>query len=94
MTVSYEISLPYASISNNATTVSEDGRTLTWDLMNSDTINYEFSFDSPEDTTNNGDTSISNSNDDIIKIVSICLIAGGVIGLIIVFIILFKNRKK
>lgn len=94
LTVSYEISLPYASISNNATTVSEDGRTLTWDLMNSDTINYEFSFDSPEDTTNNGDTSISNSNDDIIKIVSICLIAGGVIGLIIVFIILFKNRKK
>lgn len=94
LTVSYEISLPYASISNNATTVSEDGRTLIWDLINSDTIHYEFSFDSPENTTDSSDTSTSNSNDNILKIVSICLIAGGVIGLIIVFIILLKNRKK
>ena len=94
LTVSYEISLPYASISNNATTVSEDGRTLTWNLMDRDTIHYEFSFDSPEDTTDSSDTSTSNSNDNILKIVSICLIASGVIGLIIVFIILFKNRKN
>ena len=86
--------MPYASISNNATTVSEDGRTLTWNLMDRDTIHYEFSFDSPEDTTDSSDTSTSNSNDNILKIVSICLIASGVIGLIIVFIILFKNRKN
>ena len=41
----YVITLPSKSISNNATTVSEDGRTLTWDLTKSDVSNIEFEFE-------------------------------------------------
>ena len=43
--VKYIVHLPSESISNNATEVSEDGKTLTWDLTQSlDTISYEFAF--------------------------------------------------
>lgn len=42
---SYKITLPYKSISNNATNVSEDGKTLTWTAQYGkiNDINFEFS---------------------------------------------------
>ena len=43
--VKYIVNLPNKAISHNATEVSEDGKTLTWDLTQSlDTISYEFAF--------------------------------------------------
>ena len=44
----FSLTLPKASISNNATTVSEDGKTLTWNLVsgNISTIEFEFEFPS------------------------------------------------
>ena len=43
--VKYIVNLPNKAISHNATEVSEDGKTLTWDLtQNLDTISYEFTF--------------------------------------------------
>ena len=39
-----KVNLPYKALSNNATTVEADGKTLTWDLLKleSDTIEFEF----------------------------------------------------
>jgi len=38
------VKLPVKSISNNATSVSADGKTLTWDLKNNGTENIDFEF--------------------------------------------------
>lgn len=40
--VLFTVTLPNKSISNNATNVSEDGKTLTWDLTKSETVELEF----------------------------------------------------
>lgn len=46
MDATYTVTLPQASISNNATSISEDGKTLTWKLDEKHSaINYEFSLD-------------------------------------------------
>ena len=51
ISLTYEVSLPNKAISNNADNVSNDGKTLTWNLLNKDTLNYEFSF--TNNTNNN-----------------------------------------
>lgn len=41
----FSVSVPYNALSNNATTVEDDGKTLIWDLMNlknQDTMHFEF----------------------------------------------------
>ena len=44
-TVEYIVTLPTKAINHNATTISEDGKTLTWDLTTPiSTISYEFAF--------------------------------------------------
>ena len=44
-TVEYIVNLPTKVVNHNATTVSEDGKTLTWDLTTPiSTISYEFAF--------------------------------------------------
>lgn len=45
--LSYVVNLPLKNISNNATKVSEDGKTLTWELdpTKKNDIKYEFSFE-------------------------------------------------
>ena len=44
-TVEYIVTLPTKAINHNATTISEDGKTLTWDLTTPiNTISYEFAF--------------------------------------------------
>jgi len=42
--IKFILTLPNKSISNNATTVSSDGKTLTWDLMKTSNIDFEFKF--------------------------------------------------
>ena len=42
--IKFIVTLPNKPISHNATTVSEDGKTLTWDLADKDTQNIQFEF--------------------------------------------------
>ncbi len=84
MTYVYEVNLPNKAISHNATSTSNNDKTLTWDIMTSDTINFEFAF--PEKNATN-----SKSNN---KILTISLIAGGGIGLLAIAVIYCINKKK
>lgn len=45
MDLSFNVTLPYAAISNNATTVSDDGKTLKWELTTDDISSMEFEFE-------------------------------------------------
>ena len=45
MEFSYIVNLPEKALTNNATNVSNDGKTLTWSLMQSQISNIEFSFE-------------------------------------------------
>lgn len=45
MEFSYVVNLPEKALTNNATNVSNDGKTLTWSLMQSQISNIEFSFE-------------------------------------------------
>lgn len=45
MDLSFNVTLPYAAISNNATTVSDDGKTLKWELTTDDASSIEFEFE-------------------------------------------------
>lgn len=44
MIIQYKVTLPEKPISHNATEVSEDGKTLTWDLLSTSTQNIELEF--------------------------------------------------
>ena len=90
ITFIYEVTLPNAAISNNATLVSSDSKTLTWnlDLNENSNVNYEFSFNS------NNSSESSDVSNNTLKIVSICLIAGGSIGLVIAIVVFMKKRKN
>lgn len=45
MDLNFNVTLPYAAISNNATTVSNDGKTLKWELTTTDASSMEFEFE-------------------------------------------------
>lgn len=85
ITFNYEVTLPNASISNNADSVSSDNKTLSWDLMKTSEVNFEFSFPTSQK---------SSMSEDTLKLIAIALIAGGSIVLIAAIIIFVKNQKK
>ena len=75
--IEFSVTLPNASISNNADTVSSDGLTLSWDLAEgtSKTIDFSFKFDSsakPSTTepTKKTDTTTTTTTTDDNKVVS------------------------
>ena len=77
MDMSFKITLPYKAISNNASKVSKDGKTLTWNLLEGkDSIDFEFS--------------LYNMTNIIIVVVAGILVIAGVVVLIIV---LTKKKK-
>lgn len=82
--LSFTITLPNEPLSHNADKVSEDKKTLTWDLLNSNDgeINFEFSFDKEENKNEKKDNKI--------------LIIGITVGIvaIISLVIILKYRKK
>lgn len=82
--IKYILILPVKTISNNATNVSEDGQTLTWnlDVTKKNTVNYEF-----KDWN-------SNSIEGILSIDNKYLIIGGIILLVIIILIVSKNKKN
>lgn len=45
MDLSFTVKVPYSAISNNATTVSDNGKTLIWNLTSGDTSSIEFEFE-------------------------------------------------
>ena len=76
----YVVTLPNKPLSHNATSVSEDGKTLTWDLSSNDTtsIEYEFSFE----------------NNIMLFIIIGGVIGISAIGAIIILITNMKKNKK
>lgn len=77
MKFTYKLVLPYKAISNNASTVSEDGKTLTWNLVSDGVSNINFSF------------SVYNLTNLLIIVGGAVLL----IVLIVVIIIVVKNKK-
>lgn len=87
LTFNCVINLPNGAISNNATTVSNDGKTLTWDLVsgNINSINLEFSFEEPG--------LFDNISDEVLRIIALALIMGGSLGIVITVIVFIKRSK-
>lgn len=79
MDLSYNVTLPYKAIKNNATTVNKDKTKLTWDLTKNtkDKIEYEFE--------------LYNTTNIIIFSIVCILVVGGVVFAIIMIV---KNSKK
>ena len=79
----FVVKLPNAAISNNATNVSEDGKTLEWELTTEEASSIEFSFE----IMNENNSSIS----DGVKIIIIGILV--VVVIVIVIVVLRKNKK-
>lgn len=77
--IQYKITLPSKVISSNATNVSEDGKTLTWDLSYGklNEVNFEFSF----------------GKDNTMLFIIIGAVAGVAVIGVVVFL-LMKNKKN
>lgn len=87
MTIS--VTLPTKPISNNATSVSEDGKTLTWDLTKVEDIDFEFTFDGAKADTKSSSSDEKKTNMFIyIGIGGVCLVA------VIVVIIVLTGKKS
>ena len=79
MEFNYVVNLPEKALTNNATNVSNDGKTLTWSLMQSQISNIEFSFELKNMTN---------------YYILYGAIAAAVIIVIIIVILLIKKGKK
>lgn len=87
----YKVSLPSKAISNNATSVSSDNKTLTWDssiAKANSKIEFEFAF--PESKKENNFFRDMSTN----KIIAVSLIVGGSLTAIIATIALVISSKK
>lgn len=100
-TYTYEVTLPNKPIKHNANKVSEDGKTLTWELTNAsdNNINYSFSFKTSEDkpkeeTKNNENKSKEILTEENQKLLAIGLIAGGSLTIMITLIAYNIAKKK
>jgi len=74
------IELPVKPISNNATSVSEDGKTLTYDLLKTKDIDFEFD--------------LSSSNGISSNLVLYIGIGGGILALIVIILLLKKKKNQ
>lgn len=87
----YKVSLPSKAISNNATSVSSDNKTLTWDSsIAKANSNIEFEFAFPESKKENNFFRDMSTN----KIIAVSLIVGGSLTAIIATIALVISSKK
>ena len=78
--MNFQITLPNESISNNATSISNDKKTLNWDLTSNENKEISVTFALP------------NENKNLIIYGGIGL--GVLLILIILIVVIFKNRKK
>ncbi len=88
ITFNYQVTLPNSAISNNADSVSNDQKTLTWDLMAKTNATYEFSFPKEEAKPSTKDDTKKDN------ILSIGLIVGGSATLIIATAAYIISKKK
>ena len=81
----YKVTLPEKPISNNATSVSEDGKTLTWKMKigEKNNIQYEFKFAEKKAVSENKNSKLT-------------YIAGGFIGIVIIaaIVVVFTQKKN
>ncbi len=94
ITMNYVVTLPNKPIKHNATTTSKDGKILTWDLMQTNKINYEFTFTTENSTENKDDSSTPKENILNNKYFAYGLIGVGAIVLIIGLAGLVKANKR
>lgn len=87
MAVKYTIKLPVKATSNNATTVSEDGKSLTWELKAGELNKIEF------EATKGSNGLLDLANGKGLNLVLICGIALVVIIVVVVVIALVKKGK-
>ena len=102
------IELPVKPTSNNATSVSSDGKTLTYNLLKTKDIEFEFELDGKaskggKSSTNSNELNINNKSSNTEKTfnlglpVLIAIAVGGfviVIGLVILIIVLATRKPK
>ncbi len=79
----FTLTLPNKVISSNATTVSEDGKTLTWNLVNSNIDAIEFEFEFP--------SILTMIKDNMFIVAGIAIV---IILIIVVLITLIINKSK
>ena len=79
------LTLPNKAISSNATSVSDDGKTLTWDLANTNIDAIEFEFEFPSFLT------MLKNNMFVVAGIAILVI---LIIVLIAFLIIYKLKKK
>ena len=82
----YKVTLPAKSSSNNATEVSEDGKTLTWNLTYGKKNTVEYSFEFPSQTG-----SVLNMDSNMLMYIGIGLL---VLVVIILIVVLSKKKKN
>ena len=83
MDISFSVKLPYAALSNNATTVKDDGKELVWNLASYDNKSIEFEFE------------LDRFSIKPIIIVAVCILGGlFVIALIVTVIMAISGGKK
>ena len=96
----YKITLPSKALTNNATTVSDDGKELTWNLTFSkvNEVNFSFAFDEKETVDENEVANNDQKNDENKESDNNLLIIfgiGGVVAVVaVVVVIVLSNKKK
>ena len=93
----FVVTLPVKAISNNADTVSEDGKTLSWDLTKAENLEFEFDLDTKEEAaviSTDNKTNVANQESKMNMMVYIGVTGICVVVLAIVVIVITKNSKK
>ena len=90
MEYKFVVTLPNEANDNNATTVSEDKKTLTWDLGTSQTTNINFTF---QIGASSKPVVTPGSEGPNIQLV-IGIAGGAILLVLIIFVITSKNKKK
>ena len=97
----FTITLPEKPISNNATEVSADGKTLSWDLLKAKDIEVEFELDgsssgssSKEESKDSKKDKDEDKDDSKSKILLYVGIGAGVLVLLVIIIAVIASSKK
>ena len=91
--VNFTITLPVKPTSNNATKVSEDGKTLTWDLLTTKDIELEFELSGAEKEATKEDKKESSSSDTN-PLIFVGIGAAVLVVVVIVVVVITSSKKK
>lgn len=92
ITYDFEVTLPNKPVSNNADKVSNDSKTLNWNLMNKNNFSFEFAFPKKGTAKTTKTESIMNMDTD--RLLAYGLIAGGVLIIIVTIIVYNKKERR